>query len=402
MTEGDAETTSETDKPLSICFLSSMHPARDKRVFEKEALSLAAAGFRVTHLCPGTEHEAGTFDGVTVKTFPTAGGLWRRLLRLGQLYRRARDEGADVLHCSEPDSWTVGVAVRLLHGGRCVFDVHEHYPSTFAESRFPRALRPGVEWAVRFVFRVLTRFTDRIVLAKKTVSADFHCSAEKKVLVRNFSLRSSTENRHAPRRPEDELRIVHLGLFNRMRGWPQVLDALHAANANARLQVIGTINDGSEQEFRDRAAELGLTDRIEVLEWMPFQDAVEHLFRAHVGLVAFQPQIQNHVFAMPHKLFDYMAAGLAVLVPEEAIEVAPIVEEIGCGLLIDATDPGDIAARIEWLWNHPGELNEMGRKGQRAVRELYNWEAEAAKLVDMYRDLQRAGGRRLTKGWRTS
>ena len=38
--------------PMRVCFLSSMHPPRDKRVLDKEAISLAQAGFEVIHLAP--------------------------------------------------------------------------------------------------------------------------------------------------------------------------------------------------------------------------------------------------------------------------------------------------------------------------------------------------------------
>src|SRR5690606_13460748 len=185
-----------------------------------------------------------------------------------------------VLHCNEVDSWVIGVAIRLLHGGKCVFDVHEHYPSTFAAGRFPPRLRPFVEAMVRLVFRLLTPVTDGIVLAKQTVSDDFHCPAERKVLVRNFARLATTTvagSVRPLRRPDEPLRIAHLGVLNRLRGWPQVLDALGAAKADLRLEVIGTLNDGSEADFRNRVAELGLNDRVTLHDWMPFDAAFQHL-----------------------------------------------------------------------------------------------------------------------------
>lgn len=370
-----------------------MHTANDKRVHDKEARSLYEAGYKVVHICPGaTADEDGkthVVDGIRIRKYVSGSGLRARLGQLRRLYRLAVEENADVYHCNEVDSWGVGVALKVLHGKRCVFDVHEHYPSTFAESRFPRWLQPAVAGAVRIVFAIFLPFTDRVVLAKRTVSDDFKCRDDKKVLVRNFTPIGalSVAGKKSKRASDDRMTILHLGLFGKARGWPEVLKALLMTDARVCLQVIGTIHDGTQDEFEATVIDLGLQDRVELLDWMPFDEAFQYLLRADVGLIAFQPGIQNHVFAMPHKLFDYMAAGLSVLIPKQAVEVAPIVEETQCGILIDPSDPADIASGINSLLNDPATALEMGKRGQRAVKEQFNWEAEAQKLIEMYQGL---------------
>lgn len=380
---------------MKICFLSSMHLPDDKRVHVKEACSLKQAGFDVVHICPG-ESDADPsavlyLDGVAIRQYPSQKGLIGRLRQLRLLYRLARDEKADAYHCNEVDSWLVGVILKIRHKKICVFDVHEHYPSTFAQSRFPKYAQPAVAAGVRAAFRLLLPFTDRLVLAKRTVADDFPCKSEKKILVRNFSLTSSLQiaESRVPRMTDERMTIVHLGVFGINRGWPQVLDALALVDARIRLKVVGTINDGTASKFHDRVQELNLQDRVECYDWMPFDDAFSVLVRGHVGIIAFQPNIANNVFAMPHKLFDYMAAGMSVLLPKQAIEVVPVVEETNCGLLIDPSDPKDIALAISHLYRNPISSEEMGQRGQAAVRYSYNWEVEARRLIDMYVSLSK-------------
>ena len=60
---------------MKICFLSSMHPARDKRVFDKEAVSLRVSGYEVVHLCPGHMVEAGVDRGVKVVVYEKPRGI---------------------------------------------------------------------------------------------------------------------------------------------------------------------------------------------------------------------------------------------------------------------------------------------------------------------------------------
>jgi glycosyltransferase involved in cell wall biosynthesis len=277
-----------------------------------------------------------------------------------------------------------------------VFDVHEHYPSTFTESRFPLWLQPLVSGVIRLGFRALVPFTDRLVFAKRSVAIDFPGTEHKQVLVQNFtSLAYQSAGSQAVSRNGEvtgnTVTAIHLGLISRVRGWPQLLEALaRVRSQNLHLHVIGTFNDGSQAEFEKRVSELGLETRVRVEEWMPFAQAYERILASHIGLVLFQPGIQNHVYALPHKMFDYMLAGLPVIAPAFALEVAPIIKEADCGILIDPSDPEQIANALDRLVVNAQERKRLGENGRRAVLEQYNWEAEAEKLVNMYVELAKS------------
>ncbi len=382
---------------MRICFLSSMHPVRDKRVFDKEARSLAAAGHEVIHLAPGAEVPCRV-DGVTLLTYPRRKGLWGRILQLPKLYRLAARLAADCYHCNEVDSWLVGIALKLARRPLVVFDVHEHYPTTFSDGRFPGFMRPLAAAAIRLLFHALAPLTDRIVFAKRTVSADFPPAKGKYALIQNYAplcvdrkQQDSAEdarNRHTADGVGKMVQAIHLGLFGRARGWPQLLDALaQLKDLDLTLNVVGTINDGSEADFQRRAGELGLSDRIRRESWMPFEEVWQRIRSADIGLVLFQPGIWNHVYASPHKMFDYMLAGLPVVAPRFAVEVAPIVETEDCGILIDPSRPDEIADALRRLARDPELRRRMGANGRRAVLRTYNWENEAATLARLYDEL---------------
>ena len=100
----------------------------------------------------------------------------------------------------------------------------------------------------------------------------------------------------------------------------------------------------------------------------------------------FQPGEENHRLAPPHKLFDCMLAGLPVVAPAFADEVAAVVREAGCGLLVDSADPGAIAAAVASLAD-PSRRAAMGEAGRRAALGRFGWAGEAARLVELYRRL---------------
>ena len=375
---------------MRVCFLSALHPPFDKRVFDKEAKTLANAGLEIIHLAPGDPGDINV-DGVRIVTYCGPKSLWQRIRQLRRLYFMAASLEADVYHCNEVDSWVIGVLLRCFRKSICVFDVHEHYPEDFAEMRFTPTLQPLVRSSVRIVMYFLSLFTDRIVLAKRSLERDFPAfSAQHISLVQNFvplgHLPALVEKNPAEIR--GPLQLIHLGLINRVRGWPQMLEGLvNARNQDVKLLVLGEISNDEESLFLSEVKRLGLSNRVKYRTSLPFNDAMKEVMSADAGVILFQPGFFNHKYALPHKLFDYMGCGLPVIAPRFAVEVERIVSESQCGLLVDAADPQDFANAIDALVDDLKESCAMGQRGRLAVENFFNWEAEGRQLVSMYAGL---------------
>jgi len=369
-----------TAAPL-VLLLSAAHPPDDIRVVRKEGAALAAAGWRVRHLAPGLSTTPRAVEGVAIETYPRRPGWLGRLRGLPALARRAARSGAAVLHASEPDAWIAALLAARRSGARVVIDVHEHYPSRL-DSRLPAPLRPLARAALRGFCRLAGRAADAVVVAKDGLDADF-AAPGRTIPVRNYAQPVPVAPRiHGP----GPLTLVHAGALTRTRGWPQMLEALALSPPGTRLRLIGRFTDGSGPEFQARAATLGLVDRIEALPWMPHAEALARIAEGDIGLVLFQPGEENHRLALPHKLFDCMLAGLPVIAPDFAEEVAAVVREAGCGLLVDAASPAAIAAAVAALAD-PARRAALGAAGRQAVLTRFGWEQEAARLVGLYRRL---------------
>ena len=61
-----------------------------------------------------------------------------------------------------------------------------------------------------------------------------------------------------------------------------------------------------------------------------------------------------------------------------------IIEGNRCGLCVDPLNPKAIAEAIDYLIQNPAEAEQMGRNGQKAVKEKYNWGIEEKKLLLIY------------------
>ena len=109
------------------------------------------------------------------------------------------------------------------------------------------------------------------------------------------------------------------------------------------------------------------------------------LRRAYAGLVILHPE-PNYVASQPVKLFEYMCAGIPVIVSDFPV-CREIVDQARCGILVDPRNPEEIANAIQFLLTHPEEAEAMGRRGFQAIVERYNWANEEKTLLRFYTEL---------------
>jgi glycosyltransferase involved in cell wall biosynthesis len=157
-------------------------------------------------------------------------------------------------------------------------------------------------------------------------------------------------------------------------------------NQGLQFVCLGNVLEG-EDELYKTAQQLGVAERIQLHARIPYEQVFDHLSDASVGLILYQPGIRNHEYSLPMKLFDYMVAGVPVIAPNASVWVNQIVSDEQCGLLVDTSNPVEIANALDWICTHTEQAIEMGRRGQHAVLTKYNWQNEAHKLIEAYKQL---------------
>ena len=90
---------------------------------------------------------------------------------------------------------------------------------------------------------------------------------------------------------------------------------------------------------------------------------------------------------MPTKFFEYLATGLPVIASNSLRAYRDIVQRYECGILVDPTDSGEIAAAMCRLFANPEEAQAMGERGRKAVAGTYEWASEGRKLVALYHEM---------------
>jgi glycosyltransferase involved in cell wall biosynthesis len=114
-------------------------------------------------------------------------------------------------------------------------------------------------------------------------------------------------------------------------------------------------------------------------------DAYRLLRETRVGIVCEHP-IPSFLESVPVKVFEYMGAGIPVIASNFPLW-RKMLDKAGCTIFVDPANVREIADAIEYLLTHPLEAEEMGRRGQAAVIDQFNWNTQAGKLVSLYQDL---------------
>src|SRR4051812_34034533 len=112
---------------VRVVHLSSGHDADDARIFWKECLSLAEAGYDVRFVVPGDLAARSENPHTAVRTVFVS----RRSSRLGRLTISPLSvlaaglwQNGEVYHFHDPELLPAGFLLRLL-GKRVIYDVHE-------------------------------------------------------------------------------------------------------------------------------------------------------------------------------------------------------------------------------------------------------------------------------------
>lgn len=356
---------------MRVVHLTSSHPPEDVRIFLKECRSLAKRGFDVHLVAPGSGVRQR--DGVTIHGFdlPEGARPVRILRRLWHTWRTARRLHPALCQFHEPELVPVALLLKL-GGARIVYDVHEDHLSTVIYS----ARRSGGRLAgFRLLENVARRTCDGFVAATPAIAESF--PAKRTISLLNYPLLDEFVPAEADRRGDA---VVYIGSITRPRGLHEMVEAIgRVQHPHARLVLIGNFEN---TELQREAVTLPGWKRVEFLGRLGRAELGKQLALSRLGLVILHPE-RNYVVSYPTKLFEYMAAGLAVIASDFPF-FRELLEPIGCAVFVDPHDPAALAAAIDDLLADVERTEEMGRRGAAAVAKRLNWGAEARKLVDLY------------------
>jgi glycosyltransferase involved in cell wall biosynthesis len=139
-------------------------------------------------------------------------------------------------------------------------------------------------------------------------------------------------------------------------------------------------------QLKDLVKKSDLSDKIFILNRMPYDQLMEYTKIADLGLSLDKGSNLNYEYSLPNKIFDYIQAEIPLFVSNR-IEVVQIVTGNNIGYVTKSHDPEILAKEITTVLHDQGKL-KIWRKNLKKASAEYNWEKESEKLKEIYQNLK--------------
>lgn len=370
---------------MRICHITTVHPAKDARIFYRMCSALAERGLPVTIIASEALNEDSPVKG---SSWNTRIGQAGRIKRIGLALRAALAEDADVYHFHDPELIPMGFALKVLKPSKAVvYDVHEDYPAMMRVKYWlPKSLRPLIARATHLANVLAGLCLDGIVTADPGVQRDFQKVAGRKTLIHyNFPVSSMFQ----PGSKEPSVvkaDLVYIGGMSDRSGVFVLLEALtllaeQGLRPSVRLAGY-TDGEGGWLAIQEGIRSRDLDAQVELRGRIPYSQVPAWILSGRIGLVTLQP-IAKFMKNIPTKMFEYWACGLPVI----ASDLPPIrqfLAEGKNGMLFNPSSAKDLARAIEFMVRHPDKRKDMGRLGQKQVHEDWNNGRQVDDLIHFY------------------
>lgn len=360
-----------------VAHLTSAHPRYDTRIFTKMCCSLAKhdiSTFLIVADGKGDEitSKVNILDVAKVNT----GRLARMTKTVYNVYKAALALNADVYHFHDPELMPVALILKVK-GKKVIMDVHEDVPRQILRKFWlPSLLRKPIATILDKLEIYTANRVDAVVTVTPTIAKRF--SRFNVVEVRNYVLLSEFDGTAALNYgPIDKTLVTYIGAISETRGIIPMVEAF--TDLKYKFTLGGKFQGNG---LLEQVQNMPSWSNVDFLGWQRRDDVAQLLDKSLVGLVVLQPTGDYEV-AFPVKMFEYMAAGAAVVASNFPLW-SDIIEKEECGICVDPSSATAIAGAIRFLIDNPEAAIEMGERGKKAVKQRYNWDGEFIKLLSLY------------------
>lgn len=366
---------------IRVCHLTSVHPAKDGRIFYKECTSLANAGYDVTLVVAGAEDEI--CNGVKIVGVPKSEGrLGRMFVTTRNVYKKAIQIDADVYHLHDPELIPIGLKLKR-RGKKVMFDSHEDYTSNIKEKPY---FQPWIAKSIAVLYagyekHSLRRFdglisvtphlTDRL---KAINSKIYQITNYKKVYDKDLKTNKAMEKR-----------LSSVAFVGPIRNQWCVKEIIESLSEDTSLMLAGP----AEIDYLDQIKKLSNWAKVNYMGKVGPKD-VEGIYKScslGFALLRYSLAVGNNMGTLGNtKIFEIMGAGVPVICTD-FILWKNIIKKYKCGICINPTDITAIKDAVKFLLGNPEEAKRMGENGRKAVESEFNWESQEKILLEMYKDV---------------
>lgn len=180
------------------------------------------------------------------------------------------------------------------------------------------------------------------------------------------------------------VKILFQGAFVPDRNNLELIEAMQQLRGKASLTFQGWGAD--EEPMRSLIAELELEDVVSIIPPCSPLEVVDSANYYDIGIMNYKLLDESLVNALPNKLFDYMAAGLAIASTSAPL-IKEIVDEEECGITYEQRGVMHTASVLLDLVSDRKRLATFKRNALKAA-EKYSWAEQEKKYLALYEQVE--------------
>ena len=284
---------------------------------------------------------------------------------------------ADLLLSNDLDTLPACFFASGIKGWPLVYDSHEYFTEVpeligrnFARNtwkRIEKGLLPRIRYSYTVSWSVANAYREQYGIGME--------------VIRNLPV----SERKEPRRPDlldcgPQRIIIYQGALNVGRGLELMISAMQYLD-KYQLQIYGE-GDLSWQ-LRQLSGKLKLDDRITFPGRIAPGELKDYTRQASLGISLEEDMGLSYRYSLPNKLFDYIHAGIPVLV-SDLPEMKKVVEDYGIGQVLNDRKPENLANQVKEMMDSD-ELRMKWKKNLRKASADLCWEKEEGKLLDLFK-----------------
>ncbi len=386
-----------------ICHLVFEHSPVDGRVFYKEAISLANAGFDVTILAPsldkktlGRKREIPLEGNRTLKKsgvefkfyhydkrLPRQFGI-RDFVTKRRILQKLVEIDADIYHFHEDGiSMEVSLGLKKIQPSKkIVFDFHEF----FLIKKRDRLTKKRKEFLKYIELeKGIIEISDLIITVSDFLKAYFEgLNARKVVNIMNCQSKSIFKSSSRPR-DNKPFFICHEGRMLFDRGLELIVEIMrNIADPDIRCLIIGSLPPKEWEYFSQKTRDYKIEDKFVITGWVDYSEVPHYLSQAHLGLYFIMTA--NGRLGIANKFFNYLCYGLPIIsLSNPATD--EILSRYKCGYCFREPDAKAIATQIVELEQNRNLYETLSENSRAAFENEFNWERMETVLVNAYQEL---------------
>ncbi|MGD2158172.1 MAG: glycosyltransferase family 4 protein [Anaerolineales bacterium] len=177
--------------------------------------------------------------------------------------------------------------------------------------------------------------------------------------------------------------VAFVGGFQKWHGLDVLVESFSQIISEIPEAILLLVGDGpARSDVEKKVAELGLKNKVRITGFVPQADVPKFLSLTDVAVIPY-PQFPEELWFSPLKLYEYMAAGKAIVASRSG-QIAEVIRSGHNGILVNPGDVSGFSQAIVHLLRDPAERQRLGKNTRRQVVEQHSWTQYIQRLEEIY------------------